>query len=324
MADTNAQMEELAKILEQVNYEMAQHGRLYKQTADAKFDAEAKATFGINNATKAAASLGDGLTAVAGAATAAGKAMLEGKKGAAAFNDSIDGMAKAATAAAVALALMNPFGKVVGLLIAGVTAAVGAVAAYTKAANTMADQLYKTYSGLSKAGAGASDGMTGVYKGAKKLGLSMNELDGYVSMVGASSKDLALFSGSVFEGRQKLESMGGALEGSREDFLKMGMSMTDMTDGMLGYLKIQTRLGNAQGKTTDELAAGAKKYLVEQDQLTKLTGQTRKEMEDQRERALQGEQFAAKIRQLQLEGDAGKKAAEELLKMNAVYEAAGP
>jgi hypothetical protein len=324
MADTNAQMEELARILEQVNYEMAQHGRLYKQTADAKFDAEVKATFGINNATKAAASLGDGLTAVAGAATAAGKAMLDGKKGASAFNDSVDGMAKAATAAAVALALMNPFGKVVGLLIAGVTAAVGAVAAYTKAANDMADKLYKGYSGLSKAGAAASDGMTGVYKGAKKLGLSMNELDGYVSLVAASSKDLALFSGSVFEGRKKLEDMGGALEGSREDFLKMGMSMTDMTDGMLGYLKIQTRLGNAQGKTTDELAAGAKKYLVEQDQLTKLTGQTRKEMEDQRERALQGEQFAAKIRQLQLEGDAGKKAAEELLKMNAIYEAAGP
>jgi hypothetical protein len=116
--------------------------------------------------------------------------------------------------------------------------------------------------------------------------------------------------------------MGGALEGSREDFLKMGMSMTDVSEGMLGYLKIQTRLGQSQGKTTAELAEGAKKYLIEQDQLTKLTGQNRKEMEDQRERALQGEQFAAKIRQLQLEGN--DKAAQELLKMNSIYEAAGP
>jgi len=284
--------------------------------------ADTNAGGGINNATKGMEKFGDAAGYVAGAAMSAGKAMLEGKKGAAAFNESIDGMAQAATAAAVALALMNPFGKVVGLLIAGVTAAVGAVAAYTKAANTMADQLYKTYSGLSKAGAGASDGMTGVYKGAKKLGLSMNELDGYVSLVAASSKDLALFSGSVFEGRQRLEDIGGALEGSREDFLKMGMSMTDMTEGTLGYLKIQTRLGQSQNKTTAELAEGAKKYLVEQDALSKLTGQTRKEMEDQRERALQGEQFAAKIRQLQLEGN--DKAAQELLKMNSIYEAAGP
>ena len=148
MAELNAQMEELARIVEQVNAEMAAYGRITKQTADDKFDAEAKAKYGINNATKAAAALGDGLTSVAGAAGAAGRAMLEGKKGAAAFNESIDGLTKAATAAAIALALMNPFGKVVGLLIAGVTAAVGAFAAYTKAANTMADQLYKTYSSL--------------------------------------------------------------------------------------------------------------------------------------------------------------------------------
>jgi len=322
MADTNAQMEELARILEQVNAEMAAYGRITKQTADDKYDAEVKAKYGINNATKAAASFGAGLTSAAGAASSAAKAMLDGKKGAGAFNESIDDMTKAATAAAIALALMNPFGKVVGLLIAGVTAAVGAVAAYTKAANTMADQLYKTYSGLSKAGASASDGMTGVLKASNQLGLSMEEMEGFVGQIAANSKDLALFSGSVFEGRQKLGDMGDALRGSRQDFLKMGMSMTDVSEGMLGYLKIQTRLGQSQNKTTAELADGAKKYLVEQDALSKLTGQTRKEMEDQRERALQGEQFAAKIRQLELEGN--HKAAEELMKLNAVYEAAGP
>ena len=324
MADTNAQLEELARILEQVNYEMNMFGKISKQTSEDKYDAEVKAKYGINNATKGMDKFGEAAGYVAGAAMSAGKAMLDGKKGASAFNESVDDMAKAAQAASIALALMVPGGPLIKLFFAGLTAAAGALAAYTKAANTMADQLYKTYSGLSKAGAGASDGMTGVYKGAKQLGLSMNELDGYISMVGASSKDLALFSGSVFEGRQRLEDMGGALEGSREDFLKMGMSMTDMTDGMLGYLKIQTRLGNAQGKTTAELADGAKKYLMEQDALTKLTGQTRKEMEDQRERALQGEQFAAKIRELQLQGPEGKKAAEELMKMNAIYEQAGP
>jgi len=324
MADTNAQMEELARILEQVNYEMAQFGKITKQTADDKHDAEVKAAYGINNATKATEKFGEAASYVAAAAMSSGKAMLDGKKGASAFNESVDDMAKAATAAAVALALMNPFGKVVGLLIAGVTAAVGAVAAYTKAANTMADQLYKTYSGLSKAGAAASDGMTGVKKASDQLGLSVGELDVFVGQIAANSKDLALFSGSVYEGRQRLGDMGQALEGSREDFLKMGMSMADVSEGMLGYLKIQTRLGNSQNKTNAELADGARKYLIEQDALSKLTGQTRKEMEDQRERALQGEQFAAKIRELQLQGPEGKKAAEELMKMNAIYEAAGP
>jgi hypothetical protein len=329
MADTNAQLEELTRLLEQVNYEMNMFGKVTKQTTDDIRDAEFKEATkflggGINNATKGMEKFGDAAGYVAGAAMSAGKAMLEGKKGAAAFNESIDGMAKAATAAAVALALMNPFGKVVGLLIAGVTAAVGAVAAYTKAANTMADQLYKTYSGLSKAGAGASDGMTGVLKASNQLGLSMEEMGTFAEQIAANSKDLALFSGSVYEGRQRIGDLGESLKGSREDFLKMGMSMTDVSDGMLGYLKIQTRLGNSQTMTNAQLAEGAKKYLVEQDALTKLTGQTRKEMEDQRERALQGEQFAAKIRELQLQGPEGKKAAEELMKMNAIYEQAGP
>jgi hypothetical protein len=329
MADTNAQMEELARLLEQVNYEMNQYGKVMKQTTDAMFDADIKAKTamfggGINNATKGMEKFGDAASYVAGAAMSAGKAMLEGKKGASAFNESIDSMAQAATAAAVALALMNPFGKVVGLLIAGVTAAVGAVAAYTKAANTMADQLYKTYSGLSKSGAAASDGMSGVLKASNQLGLSMEEMGEFAGQIAANSKDLALFSGSVYEGRQKIGDMGEALRGSREDFLALGMGMTDVSDGLLGYMKIQTRLGNSQTMTNAQLTEGAKKYLFEQDALTKLTGQTRKEMEDQRERALQGEQFAAKIRQLQMEGDAGKKAAEELLKMNAIYEQAGP
>jgi hypothetical protein len=96
--------------------------------------------------------------------------------------------------------------------------------------------------------------------------------------------------------------MGQALEGSREDFLKMGMSMADVSDGMLGYLKIQTRLGNAQSKTNAELADGAKKYLVEQDALTKVTGISRKQQEDALEEAMRNQRFAATIDQLIAEG----------------------
>jgi len=81
-------------------------------------------------------------------------------------------------------------------------------------------------------------------------------------------------------------------------------------------------LGNAQQMSVAQLAKGAQDYLKEQDMLTKLTGQSRAEMEQQRERALQKEQFAAKVRELQLAGN--KEGAEALLKLNSIYEAAGP
>jgi hypothetical protein len=141
--------------------------------------------------------------------------------------------------------------------------------------------------------------MSGLYGDAKKLGLSMGELDSFVQLVAENSKDFALFAGSVSDGRKRIAAMGQAIEGSRVELFNLGMTTQDINAGMAGYIKLQTRLGQAQTMTTQQLATGALAYLKEQDALTKLTGQSRQEMEQQRERALQKEQFAAKIQELE-------------------------
>jgi hypothetical protein len=310
MADINQQTEELARKFEQLAQAMGQYDQLTKSSADQKRDAEVQAATGMKNFTKGAAAGADAVGELAGAAISAGKSMLEGKKGAAAFNDSIDGMAKAAQAAGVALALLIPGGPAIKLLIAGITALTGAVAGLVKESNIMADKLYKSYSGLAKSGAAASDGMTGVFTDAKKLGLSMNELDSMVSLVGENSKDLALFAGSVFEGRKQFADMGAAMEPYRKQMIAAGLTQEQINEGTMGYLKLQTRLGQSQNKTTAELASGAKKYLEEQDALTKLTGMTRKEQEDAREEIRSQERFAAVLMEMRAKGQ--HKEAEEL------------
>jgi hypothetical protein len=310
MADINQQTEELARKFEQLAQAMGQYAQLTKSSADQKRDAEDQAATGMKNFTKGAAAGADAVGELAGAAISAGKSMLEGKKGAAAFNDSIDGMAKAAQAAGVALALLIPGGPAIKLLIAGITALTGAVAGLVKESNIMADKLYKSYSGLAKSGAAASDGMTGVFNDAKKLGLSMDQLDSMVSLVGENSKDLALFSGSVFEGRKQFADMGAAMEPYRKQMIAAGLTQEQINEGTMGYLKLQTRLGQSQNKTTAELASGAKKYLEEQDALTKLTGMTRKEQEDAREEIRSQERFAAVLMEMRAKGQ--HKEAEEL------------
>lgn len=322
MADINQQTEELARIMEQVNREMAMYGQITKTTADQKRDAEIQAATGLSNFTKASGTAADAVGHLATAGMAAGKAMLEGKKGAAAFNESIDGLTKAATAAGVALTLLIPGGAIIKGIVAGLTAVTAATAGMVKASNEMADKLYKGYSGLAKSGAAASDGMTGVFNDAKKLGLSMNELDSFVGQVGENAGDLALFAGSVFEGRKKFADMGEAMEPYRKQMIAAGFTQEQINESTMGYIRLQTRMGAAQNKTTVELAQGAKKYLEEQDALTKLTGQTRKEMEDQNARALQQQQFAAKIRELEMTGQ--QEAADELMKLNTMYGAMGP
>jgi hypothetical protein len=237
--------------------------------------------------------------------------MLDGKKGAAAFNESIDGLSKAATAAGVALTLLIPGGALIKGIVAGFTALTAATAGMVKASNEMADKIYKGYSGLAKSGAAASDGMTGVYNDAKKLGLSMNDLDSFVGLVGENAGDLALFAGSVFEGRQKFAEMGEAMEPYRKQMIAAGMTQEQINEGTMGYLRLQTRLGVAQNMTTTQLAEGARKYLQEQDALAKLTGQSRKEMEDNMEAARSEQRFRAKIEEVRAtQGEAAAKRLE--------------
>lgn len=317
MSDINQQSEELARIMKQVNQDMAAYGQITKATADQKRDAEIQAATGMKNFTKASGTAADAVGHLATAGMAAGKAMLEGKKGAAAFNESIDGLTKAATAAGVALTLLVPGGVIIKGLVAGFTAVTAATAGMVKASNEMADKIYKGYSGLAKSGAAASDGMTGVFNDAKKLGLSMNELDQLVGLVGESSQDLALFAGSVFEGRKKFAEMGEAMEPYRQQMIAAGLTQEEINQGAMSYIRLQTRLGQSQNKTTTELAEGARKYLIEQDALTKLVGATRQEQEAMRQEALTEQMFAAQIRELQLKGDEKSlKAAEELQQAN--------
>jgi hypothetical protein len=311
MADANFEAQRMAELMAQVNYELERLGHVTKQTHEEIADAQMKAKYGVENFTKGTAKGAEAITALAGAAGAAGKAMLDGKKGAAAFNESVDGMATAVTAAAAALALFVP---VLGPLMLAIGAATIGFAKYTKAANDQADQLYKGYQGLAKSGAAASDGMTGLFQNAKKLGLSMNELDSLVSLVGENSRDLAAFGGSVAEGTKRFADMGAAMEPHRVALIRMGMLPEQINEGMAGYLRTQTRLGNAQKMTVDQLATGAREYLKEQDALTKLTGQTRQETEKKREAALIEEQFASKIRSLQLANR--HEEAERLIAMN--------
>jgi len=303
MADINQQTEELARIIEQVNREMAYYGQVTKATADQKRDAEIEAATGMKNFTKASGTAADAVGHLANAGMAAGKAMLEGKKGAAAFNESIDGLTKAATAAGVALTLLIPGGAIIKGIVAGFTAVTAATAGMVKASNEMADKIYKGYSGLAKSGAAASDGMTGVFNDAKKLGLSMNELDQFVGLVGENAGDLALFSGSVFEGRKKFAEMGEAMEPFREGLMKAGYTQQEINDASMQYLRLQTRVGQSQNLTATQLAEGARKYLVEQDALTKLTGMSRQEQEKALEVGRSQQRFRAKLEEMRNSGD---------------------
>ena len=323
MSDENISdvQRKLTAAMQQQADDYARFGQMQVSTADKLRDAQFEAATGFKNLSAAGGLAGKAFGALAGAGVAAASAMYEGKKGMGALNSSLDSLSEAATLAGAALTLLLPGGVIMKAVIGGLTMAATAAIAYTKAANDMSDKLYKSYTGLQKAGAAASDGMTGVFRDAKKLGLSMNELDSFTSLIAENSQDLALFSGTVYEGRKKFADMSEAMEGSRVEFFKMGITQTEINEGMAGYLRTVTRTGRAQTMTTDQLASSARNYITEQDALAKITGIGVKQQQAALDKALQNEQFLAKIRQLEANGEKDK--ADELKKLNAYYQAIG-
>ena len=329
MADINREAQEFAEIMAQVNFEMKAYGQLSASTAARRTESEMKARFGLDDFTKATSLGADALIKLGGAAKAAGSAALEGSKKASSMNAAFDELTDSVKIAAVGLSLLIPGSKLMKGVYAGLsllaTSALDVANKYRAAAVKFSDELYKGYSDQAQAGAAASDGMTGLFEDAKKLGYSLGELGEYTALIGANSKDLALFSGTVFEGRQKFADMGKSFEKYSGNLIAAGFTQVQINEGMMGYLKLQSRAGLSQGKTSEQLAEGARKYLLEMDGLSKITGQTRKEMEGQRERQLLNEQFAAKIRELQLKGTPEALAfAENLKQAGNIAARAGP
>lgn len=329
MADINRELEELAELTQRVNAEMRMYGQLTQETADKKKDAEMKAKYGIENFTAASKKGGEALAALGQAAKEAGNAALQGSKKASSMNGAFDQLTESAKFAAVGLSLLIPGSALMKGVYAGITAlattAFDAANKYREVAVKISDQLFEGYSALAQSGAAASDGMTGLFEDAKKLGYSMEELSQYTNLVAEGSKDLALFGGTVFEGRKQFADMGKSFDKYSADLIAAGFTQTQINEGMMGYIKLQSRLGQSQGKTSDQLAEGARKYLLEMDGLTKLTGQTRKEMEDQRDRQMMNEQFAAKIRELQMRGTPeAAEAAKRLQAMGNMAARMGP
>jgi hypothetical protein len=299
MADINFESERLAQLMADVNRQMQEYGEVSQETQKKVYDANMKAKLGINNATAVMEGAGKAAGHLAKAGAEAAKAMYDNKKGATAFNSSMDSISSAATAAGAALMLM---GGPVTMLIGGLTMLAGGVVKLAKVAGEQSDALYKGFQDLSKSGGAASDGMSGLFGDIQKLGLGFQDLESYTQLIASSSKELALFGGSVIDGRKQFANIGKSMEPFRESLFNAGMNQVEINEASMAYLRLQSRIGQTQNKTTQQLADGARKYLIEQDALTKLTGMTRKEQEDAREEIRSQERFAAKLMEMRAKG----------------------
>lgn len=143
------------------------------------------------------------------------------------------------------------------------------------------DKAYGTFERLSDSGVVTS--FTSLKDASKTIQLNFEQTERVLSK---NSKNLALFAGSALRGRQTFESIALNSYEARRNFQKLGISSEEFSDMQLSYLNQQMRTGKGQKKTTEELTAGSLKYIKELDEISKLTGMSKKDLQAEREARL--------------------------------------
>jgi len=231
---------------------------------------------------------------------ALGKQISSGAQGTAVFNDALGSGAD----------LLGKFLKEIPGIGKYLRLAVIAGAEYVKAVNKQSDALYKSYQEISRTGAIGAGGMTEVYQNLKQFGYGIDELGNMGALLADNGKNLALFSGSVSRGTGQIAELAQGVKDSdlRRQFMNLGLSVDAQNQMIAGYAIQQGRLG----KSTDLTTKGMSAYIREQEILTRLTGQSAREMQEQFEAQLQMDDFMAGIMGM---SDEAQKEAQKAINM---------
>ena len=162
------------------------------------------------------------------------------------------------------------------------------------------DQSTKAFNDLSKVGALTADGMTGLQRQFLTSGL---QLGTFSKQIAENSIALARFRGLTGEGAEDFAKVTGALtQGTDDSLRRLGMSSEQIGETVGAFVTQQTRLGRAQNMTNADLIAGTKQYAMELDQLQKVTGMSREQIQKQQDAALSESRFRANYDELVAQG----------------------
>lgn len=275
--------EEIQEIFDAYNQAIAAGVPISKDFAQQLKDA----TLGVKNYHK---TLESNLKALQKSIIDVGGSLKDGKQGAKMYTDSMD---KASDALVTFGSALGPYGKAVAYATAGLLK-------FGAAALKQSDAIFESYQKISRAGAVGEGAMTDVYSSLKKFGYTVDQFGELNALLTANSKNFGLFSASAIKGSQQFADIADELQNSpfRRQMFNLGLTADDINKGLAGFYKQEGTLGKTRNQTTQDLIAGSRLYIKEMEILTRLTGQTREEMEAQREEAFAIESFYASISEL--------------------------
>jgi len=272
MREFMSQMQESGKVTEELAKEIEQ-----SNTSFAKLRRE-----GLKN-------FSDGLSQFAGSSKALASSLAEGQRGFSVLDTAVDLTA----------------GALKGLLgiIPGVSTGIDAVAGASKLLINQMEKQVAGFQTLGETGALTEEGIEGFQRSMLQSGLTLED---YTKRIASSSRTLARFQGLTGTGAETFAEITRKLTQDTDVSLRrLGLSAEQMGESTEAFLTRQTRLGMSQGMTATQLAASTTSYIKELDVLSKVTGQSRKAIQDQQDAALSETRFRASMEGLRGTVDQG-------------------
>jgi len=243
-----------------------------------------------------------------------GSSLYKGEKGVTQFGNAVESVATALSSLAAIAAMVNPALRVLAMLTTG-------LAVFAKGVNAAAkqgDALYKTYQDLGRAGATASDGISGVFRNMQNLGYGIEELDKMVALVTQNSETLAKFSLTAADGTNAFAE--GMAQIQRDGGLRLlGKTTDDINSAGAAFIRQQVAMGRRQNDIQGQLGDRTKAYVLELDRLQRLTGTSADALQKQQDELMSEDAYNVYMEMLESQGEAGKEQAAKIRATTALF-----
>jgi muramidase (phage lysozyme)/23S rRNA pseudoU1915 N3-methylase RlmH len=211
-------------------------------------------------------------------------------KGAKTIGSAVDQLGTAIQGAGL---FFGPKGAVLGLVVGGIVKGLGAgmkaageetgklLAEYGQFITGELQRVVTAFQQVSTVGAIGAEGMQGFADMAVRSGLSMEQFSAIVTRNGEA---LAATGGTTLQGAKALTGLTEASVKFEDQFLKMGIGFTEQREFYAKFLNQNRLILRMQLTDQNALAESAKRYIENIDELARLTGAQRTEIQAEIER----------------------------------------
>ena len=168
------------------------------------------------------------------------------------------------------------------------------------AAASAATSVSEAFVKASGSGASFNGSVVEMTRAAGQAGMTLDAFAGFISSNGAA---MVALGGTTADGAKRFGALSKAIRVGSRDLYALGFSTSDLNEGIASYATNLRIMGRNENMSNRQLVEGSKSYLKEMDLLAKITGESRKEKEEERKQLMQDIKYQAFASQLSAESE---------------------